>query len=79
MKCGLTDSCLPVTTASSEETASGAEIDRDDRILVTLQHQLRLRILGVPELYATVLASRDDPSPVRRDGDGEDIILYVIK
>lgn len=46
---------LPITAARSQDTARGTQIDRDDRVLVSLKHALRRCGVRVPELDTTVL------------------------
>lgn len=53
----------------------GAGSDRDDRVLVALEHELGVAGAGVPELDAAVLGAREDPLGIGREGDAEDEVL----
>lgn len=50
-----------VTRAGGEVAASRARRNRDDRVLVALEHELRIPSSRVPELHAAVLGARHDP------------------
>ncbi len=45
------------------------------RVLVALEHQLRVPGLRIPELHPSVFGATHDPSPVRRESYTEDEIL----
>lgn len=49
------------------------------RILVTLEHELRLCRLRIPELNAAVFGTRDDPRAVGRDVDRQDVVLRHVE
>lgn len=49
--------------------ARPSQIDRNDTVFVTLQHELRLASGDIPELYGSVFGPRDDPLSIRGDGD----------
>ena len=66
-----------ITTARSQELAAWGQIDRDDRVLVTLEHELCLCIGRIPELHAAVFTSRDYVLAIRGHSDGEDVILVT--
>jgi len=70
-----------VARAGGEQAAClsehGAGCDRYNRILVALQHQLRLSGARVPELDALVLRAREHPPRVGGKRDAEDIALYL--
>lgn len=42
---------------------------------MTLQHKLQCCCSGIPELYTSILGSRDDPLAIMRDSYGENVIL----
>lgn len=43
---------------------------------MALEHKLGLPGRNVPELNGTVFGTGDDPLAVRRNGDGENIVLF---
>ena len=57
-----------ITRASSEVVPGRAGRDRDDRVLVTLQHELGVARSWVPELHAAVLGARKHPVSVWGEG-----------
>lgn len=44
---------------------------------MSLEHELRLARLHMPELDRSIFGSGDDPLPVGGDGDREDVVLRV--
>ena len=74
------DARAHVARARGEQPARlgrhGAGRDRYDRVLVPLQHELRVPRAGVPELHAAVLGAREDPLRVGGQGDAEDKVLW---
>jgi hypothetical protein len=53
-----------VARASREEVASRTWRNRDDAVLVSLQHHMGVSSLRIPELHATVFRTRHDPVTV---------------
>jgi hypothetical protein len=53
-----------------------ADLGRLTRVLVTLKHELSLTRRCVPELDATVFGAGHDPVAIRRDSDGENVVLH---
>jgi hypothetical protein len=49
------------------------------RVLVTLQHQLRMPRLRIPELHTPILTSRHNPRPIRRQRHAQHEILMPLK
>lgn len=64
-----------VAGAGGEVAAGRAGSHRDDRVLVSLEEQLRRSGAGIPELDATVLGAGHDPVCVRGQGNAEDKVL----
>jgi len=48
-------------------------------VLVALEHELSLASSRVPELHATVLATRHNPLAIGSEGDAEDKVLVAFK
>lgn len=69
------DACAHVAGASGEVAAHWAGGHRDDRVLVTLQHELRVARPRVPELHAAILGSGEHPVSVGGESDGENEVL----
>src|SRR5258708_15807126 len=57
---------LPIPAASSQIIPRRTQINRDNRILMALQHALYNRIPRVPELHPTILGARNDPLAILR-------------
>lgn len=72
----LPDPSHAIATSTRKIPPAPREIDRDDRVLVALEHKLGLPGGNVAELNGTVFGTGDDPLAVRRNGDGEDIVLF---
>ena len=49
------------------------------RVLMTLQHKLRLTRRRIPELHATVLATRHNPLTVRGERNTENKVLVALE
>lgn len=72
----LPDPGTHITRSSCEETTwSRRRRDRDNRVLVTLEHELGITSSWIPELNSTVLGSGEDPSSVWSEGNGKNKIL----
>ena len=68
----------PHVTGTGGEIAAGrAGGDRDDRVLVSLQHKLRRTGTRVPELNATILGARQNPLRIRGKRDAEYEVLVA--
>lgn len=61
----LPDPRHTITTSTRKIPSTPREIDRDDRILVALEHKLGLTGRNVPKLNGTVFRTGDDPLAVR--------------
>lgn len=48
-------------------------------VLMPLKHELSVAREGIPELYASVLRSAENPSTVLRKGDTQDKVLEAIR
>lgn len=57
------------------DTVRGHGVKALTRVLVALEHQLRVPGLRIPELHPSVFGATHDPSPVRRESYTEDEIL----
>jgi hypothetical protein len=64
-----------ITGSGSERAARWAGCHRDDRVLVALQHELRVAGSRIPELYPAVLGSGEDPVSIWGEGNREDEVL----
>ena len=71
----LTYPCLPVPTSRSQQSSHGTQIDRNHRVLVTLKHTLHRCRSSVPELNPAIFGTGNDPLPVVRNGNRENIVL----
>ena len=70
--------CLVITASSSKVVSSRAWRDRNDRILVTLEHHLRVSSIWVPELHASILRTAHHPFSARSEANAENIVLYTL-
>ena len=70
------DTSTHVTRSSGKVASSRAGRDGDDRVLVTLEHQLGVAGAWVPELDSTVLRARHDPLSIRGQGNTENEVLW---
>lgn len=59
------------------EVVGAAGGDRDNRVLVPLQHHLRLVLQCVPEEHSAVFAARHQIAPVGRVADAQHIVLLI--
>jgi hypothetical protein len=73
----LPDPSLHVSRARGKQVACGARGNRDDGVLVSLEHHLGITSLGIPELDSTILGARHDPFATRSEADGENVVLYA--
>ena len=68
-----------VARTRCEETTIGSKSrawrNRDDRILMALEHELRVAGAGIPELDTTVLGTRQHPAGIGRQSDAENEVL----
>lgn len=81
VQAGVRPDASPHVTRAGGEVATGragnrARSHRDDGILMSLKHQLRVAGARVPELDATVLGAREDPFRVGGEGDAKNKVLY---
>ena len=68
----------PHVTGTGGEIAAGrAGGDRDDRVLVSLQHELRRAGTRVPELNAAILGARQNPLRIGGERNAEDEVLVA--
>jgi hypothetical protein len=66
---------LHVARAGREEVARRTWRNRDDAVLVSLQHHMGVSSLRIPELHATVFRTRHDPVTVGCQTDAQHVIL----
>lgn len=75
------DAGARVARAGGEITAvrsgHGAGGHRDDRVLVALQHELRVTGAGIPELHTAILGTGENPFRVGGEGNTEHKVLDV--
>lgn len=69
------DACAHVSRPGGKVLAARARSHRDDRVLVTLEHNLRVARSGVPELDTTVLGAGHDPLSIRSQCNAENKVL----
>jgi hypothetical protein len=65
-----------VAGAGSKKVALRTRRDRDNRVLVSLKHELGLSGARIPELDASILGAREDPLVVRCEGHTEHKVLF---
>lgn len=72
------DASAHVSGAGGEVLAARAWCDGNDRVLVTLEHDLGVAGPGVPELDTAVLGTGHDPLGIGGQSDTEDEVLKNI-
>lgn len=70
---------LHVARSCGKVTTLGARRNRDDRVLVSLQHELRCARPGIPELHAAILGSGQHPVRVRGERNRENKVTVALK
>ena len=74
----LTYPCLPIPTSCSQQSSRGTQIDGNHRVLVTLKRTLHRGRSSVPELNRAIFGTGNDPLPVVRNGNRENIVLQPL-
>lgn len=69
------DTSTHITRSSGKVASSWAGSNRDNRVLVTLEHQLGVAGARIPELNSTVLGAGHDPLSIRGKGNAENKVL----
>jgi len=69
------DTGAHVAAARCKHSACRAGSNRNDRVLVALQHQLRDASRWVPELHAAVLGAAENPFAVWSEGNAQNEVL----
>lgn len=73
------DSCPHITATCGKDATSRAWCDRDDRVLVPLQHKLSNTSMRIPELNTPIFGTTKYPIAMGCKGNTEDEVLVAFK
>ena len=69
------DSCSVIATSGCEEVARRARCDRDNRVLVSLEHHLSMSRVWIPELHAPIFGAAHHPFSARCQAHAKYVVL----
>ena len=69
------DSCSVIATSGCEEVARRARCDRDNRVLVSLEHHLSMSRVWIPELHASIFGAAHHPFSARCQAHAKYVVL----
>ena len=71
------NSCSVIATSGCEEVARRARCDRDNRVLVSLEHHLSMSRVWIPELYAPIFGAAHHPFSARCQAHAKYVVLKL--
>jgi hypothetical protein len=69
------DSCSVIATSGGEEVTRRARCDRDNRVLVPLEHHLSMSRVWIPELHAPIFGAAHHPFSARCQAHAKYVVL----